>query len=85
MLEKKATRALKNDTRILQDDLITVSGERLADDKASAQAHRAFIYTDMRTPICARGMRVLARGPGTDWLRAAPQAGNDDSATTFIL
>jgi hypothetical protein len=48
MLEKEAARALKNDTRILCDDLITVSDERPADDKASAQSHRASEYADVR-------------------------------------
>jgi hypothetical protein len=74
-------RALKNDTRILCDDLITVLDERLADDKASAQSHRAFKYADVR--MWDEGTRSRPRP--MVWLRAAPQAGNDDSATTFIL
>jgi hypothetical protein len=81
MLEKKVARALKNDTRIVCDDLITVLDERLADDKASAQSHRAFKYADVR--MWDEGTRSRPRP--MVWLRAAPQAGNDDSATTFIL
>ena len=83
-LEKKATRALQNDTRILCDDLFTVSGKRLTNDladKALAQALRAFKYADMR--MWDEGTRSWPQQ--IIWLRAAPQAGNDDSATTFTL